>query len=617
MKNCKSIITAILITLIYCYSAWVYKPYKTLYYQIGGDSFGYYIYLPSFFIHHDLSDLKATLLAKYRRNDPGKIKNNEAPQLGVEPRGPRGNTIIKYTMGVAVMQAPFFLIAHFLAGILHDKQDGFSMIYMEALQISVIFYVLMGFLILIMILKNLFSDTVIALVITAVGLATNLYYLVCMNAPLSHPYLFFVYALLIYATISYYTTFLLRFLLLIGFCVGMIVLIRANEAYALLIPLLWGLVDRVSFIDRIRLVKNNLFSFIGAGLISFICIVPQLVYWKIASGSYIYYSYGTEKFDFLHPEIIRGLFGFGNGWLSYSPLMFLALIGIYRVAKRHNPSFVPLIIFLPLHIYIIYSWWCWFYMGSYGSRPMTETYPLLSIPLAYSIEWFWQSLIKKMVLVFLIGFFSAVVIFNTYQTSIDIFCSEIENWQSILAAFGKTRLSYKDIVILDTDESQPENLTFIKTLYTADFEDSTLSGSSLRFFRSGTRSLCIGKGQFSPSFGKTLKEIGAKPGQWIKACVSCYSEENPQSLWAHSSLIIESTLNKKAGKWKAIRLQNKIDSTKHEIWYSAANMWGRPYFYSRLPIDMKEDDKVAVYVWNASGPDIYIDDLKVELYIEK
>ena len=357
MKNYKSIIAALLVTVIYSFSAHVYKPYKILYYHTEGDALGYYMYLPAFFIHHDLNDLRTSMLAKYKHADPGKIINNVAPGLNAEARpAPNGHPVIKYSMGVAVLQAPFFLIAHFLAGILRQPQDGFSMIYMYAIQISMILYVLLGFLVLIFILERSFSDTVIAWVIITIGLATNLYCLASYNEPMCHAYLFFLYAVLLYAVIRYYATFSLWILLFIGFCCGMITLTRANEVYVVIIPLLWGLGSRNDVKQRLALIMSRIPSFIGVAFVFLLCLLPQIIYWKMVSGHFLYYSYGDEKFSFLHPHIIDGLFSFGNGWLAYSPIMYMAIIGIWFAYRRGDASIAPLLVFLPLHIYVIYSW---------------------------------------------------------------------------------------------------------------------------------------------------------------------------------------------------------------------------------------------------------------------
>jgi hypothetical protein len=102
----------------------------------------------------------------------------------------------------------------------------------------------------------------------------------------------------------------------------------------------------------------------------------------LVSGNWLFYSYGNEGFDFLHPHIFDGLFCFKNGWLSYTPIMLFALIGIMLMHDKNKKILLPLLTFLAIHIYVINCWWCWHYVNGFGNRPMVETYPLLAVPFA-------------------------------------------------------------------------------------------------------------------------------------------------------------------------------------------------------------------------------------------
>ena len=569
-----------------------------------GDSFGYYVYLPAFFIHHDLPDLYTTMAAKYKHISPG--------------RKAEGNYANKYFMGTAVLQAPFFLAAHLLAGYLHQSQDGFSMVYMYAIQLSCIVYGLLALFIVMLILWERFSDSVVAIVILIIGLGTNLYYLEVFHPPFCHPYLFFWYSLLIFFTIRFYRSFQRRYILLVGFVCGMIILTRFNELYAILIPVLWNIRSRVDIRKRFRLFNTNKLAIFAACLIMTLCIIPQGLYWKVSSGHFFYYSYQGEKFDFLHPHIIDGLFSFNNGWLVYCPIMLLALVGIWFTARYRDASFIPIVAYLTVHIYVIYCWWCWFYMGSYGSRPMTESYALLSIPLAYTVEWFWQSPMRKLSLTVISAFCIWLVAFQTYQTSLNIFNSELSNWRYNLITFGKTKLTYKESVVLDTKEFQPLNPVYIRMLGGNTFEDQSIIGSDTSVATSGHRSICVHQGQVCIGYSSTLAQAGAKPGQWIKAGINCLAKVPTDHNWHLASLVMAFTRKGKMTKWSTVSLQNKIDNPDHVIWHFPINKWGRVYFYSQLPSDMVSGDTISIYVENIhSGPDIYIDDLKVDLYEAK
>jgi hypothetical protein len=601
MRNYKSVLAIIVTGMIYIMSIYAYKPYDAMYHQSEGDAFGYYVYLPAFFIHHDLADLHKTMTAKYNHCMPG-----------VQAKGNFQN---KYFAGTAFLQAPFFLAAHVVAGWLHERQDGFSMPYMYGAILSCMSYVLLGLILLMLILRRYFTDSVVALVILIIGLATNIYYMVVNQPPFCHPFLFFWYSLLLFFTIRYYETLRSRFILLIGFTCGMIILTRPNEMYVVLIPLLWGLCDKQTVLERLKLLRAKLGYVIGAGIIMALCITPQLLYWKVSVGHFIYYSYQGEKFDFLHPHIWDGFFSFNNGWLVYCPIMFFALAGIWRSARDFSPALMPLMIFGAVHVYVIYSWWCWFYMGSYGSRPMIEVYPLLSFPLAYTVSWFLESWYKKTVLAIVFVFCSGVIFCQTYQSYKGFFNSEISNWRFNLVTLGKTKLTYDESIVLDTKEFQPQHPVFVKLLTENDFEDANLPGSDTTVHTSGHRSICVRMDSTFMGYKATLRQTGAKRGQWIKATISCMAKEPTNHIWHLSLLAIVCTeKGHKSLKWRILGLQNKIDNPNRELWHFPTNEWGRLYFYSQIPDDMTEDDDILVYVEHKQGTDVYIDDLKVELY---
>src|ERR1041385_7832573 len=109
------------VTLLFCCLAIFFyqtigQPGRTL----TWDTFGYYLYLPSTFIFPhtglDYNEWLQTIMAKYEPSDTFyqvfKIEN--------------GQWIIRYTMGTAMLESPFFFLAHVVAPLLGYPQDGFS-----------------------------------------------------------------------------------------------------------------------------------------------------------------------------------------------------------------------------------------------------------------------------------------------------------------------------------------------------------------------------------------------------------------------------------------------------------------------------------------------------------
>ena len=114
--------------------------------------------------------------------------------------------------------------------------------------------------------------------------------------------------------------------------------------------------------------------------------LPQLCYWKYATGEWLFYSYAGERFFFDRPHLWQVLFSFRKGWLVYTPIMVFAIWGITQL-PRYAPAWrfaIP--VWLAAHLYVMSCWWIWWYGGSFGQRPMVETYAILSIPMAAGIS---------------------------------------------------------------------------------------------------------------------------------------------------------------------------------------------------------------------------------------
>src|SRR5690606_31032876 len=76
---------------------------------IAWDAAGYYWYLPSLFIYGDLADQKwaDSIISQYQPGPPD--------IAGFGFRVDNGHVVMKYPAGMALVEAPFFFIAHAIA----------------------------------------------------------------------------------------------------------------------------------------------------------------------------------------------------------------------------------------------------------------------------------------------------------------------------------------------------------------------------------------------------------------------------------------------------------------------------------------------------------------------
>lgn len=207
-----------------------------------------------------------------------------------------------------------------------------------------------------------------------------------------------------------------RLLAAAGFTAGLITLIRPVNILVVIIFIFWKT-------DNLQGIKKRFFWFISspsqvAIMILFFLLpwIPQLLYWKEVTGEWLYYSYQDEGFFFLKPHILEGLFSFRKGLFIYTPLTLLMLSGMLLLRRRLSDPAIALWIFTPLFVYTVFSWWCWWYGGSFGQRPFVESYAIYAIPLATLIEWaLKQKRRVKTILLSLLLILSLHGVFQTFQ----------------------------------------------------------------------------------------------------------------------------------------------------------------------------------------------------------
>ena len=396
---------------------------------INHDVKHYYAYLPALFIHKDIKIQYSTYYDK-----------KETYYYWTEP-GPNDSRVFKTSCGVAYLYAPFFFAADFYANFFQTTylKNGYSAPYKLALQLAAVVYLFIGLFFLEKILKRLnFSSHTITVTLLLIGLGTNLLCYSSFNGPLSHVFSFALFSLFTYLSMLWYDKPNLKYSIFIGLTLGLIALIRPTNIIVGLIFLLYGVNSLSDFISRIKFLFSKPMLLITM-LISFMpWWIPQFIYWKYVTGFWLYYPYGEEGFFWLHPKFYHGLVGFRKGWLIYTPLMVLAVVGLFLMKKRVASLSVSLPLFTFINMYIMFSWWCWWYGGSYGMRPMIDSYALLAIPFAITTEKILSSALWKKIVLLLCGlFFIWLNIFQTFQYRAQVLHYDSMNQRLYFKQFGK------------------------------------------------------------------------------------------------------------------------------------------------------------------------------------
>ncbi len=370
---------------------------------IKWDIKSYYAYLPATFIYHDLS---LDFIYTNKTLDFGKW---------IWPaKTPTGKNAILTSCGLSILYSPFFFAAHEYAKISKKyNADGYSKPYHVALTFSAYFYFILALFILRRILLRYFKEKTTALTLFFIAAGTNLFYYVTYEAPMPHSYNFFLIVLFIYLLIKWHKKLNFKYTVFLGLTGGLIALVRPTNIIVLLLIPLYGVNSFKSMKENAnKLLKH--WSLILIMMISFIIVwIPQFAYWHYVSGKIFYFSYGENaNFFFGNPQISDFLFSYKKGWYVYTPVMLFATFGIYRLFKLKNDFALGSLLYLLIMVYVLSSWWSWWFGGAFGLRAMIDTYGLMSIPLAAFIDKKRKPDFLKPVIIFVLF---VLTFFNQFQ----------------------------------------------------------------------------------------------------------------------------------------------------------------------------------------------------------
>jgi hypothetical protein len=371
---------------------------------IQWDIKSYYAWLPAAFIYNDLS-------LEFRRAEIEKFGDLIWP---VET--PTGKHAIITTMGMSVLYSPFFAIAHNVAKLTRWEADGYSRPYRFALTFSALFYLWAGLLFLRGVLRRYFSEYIVAATIIAITLGTNLFYYSTYEAPMTHVYTFCLMAAFVWITIRFYENPSLKYIILGGIVSGFITLIRPVNIIVLLIFFLWDIRSVRDIRERLAFLASRAHWVLIMAAFFVLVWVPQFIYWHWVSGNIFYFTYGEAggRFFFNNPQIFNILFSVKKGWLVYTPIMIFSLAGIIiLLAKKTGPG-TAIAVFMILNIYILSSWWNWWYGGGFGLRSFVDSYSILAIPMGAFIAT--ASRQARMIRAPLFGTLALLLFFNLFQT---------------------------------------------------------------------------------------------------------------------------------------------------------------------------------------------------------
>lgn len=347
--------------------------------EIWADKAGYNVYLPSLFIY-DFNGSKF----------PKQIVEHTGYGFAIDST--TSKVITKYPYGVSLLQSPFWLIAHLLS----SEKNGFSLFYQKSIDFAGSFYLTQGLFFLFFIIrkyKSLFHSILLSL---GIIISTGIFYYGIFETGMSHIYSFCCLAAILFMILNYQSsTFQISCLIILSL---IYVLIRPLNII-FLTPILFFYIYNGSL-------KINLSAFKKTHLILLLSIIillliPQLLYYNYAFGSFVTDSYKNEPFLFPSPSrIFELLVSPNNGLLLYYPIIIGLLIYYFITNQVENKLIFSLLI---IYIIVYASWWSLSLGCGFGHRAINDIILIFFLPIITSSKqapkWFY-------------GFFIVCVLIN-------------------------------------------------------------------------------------------------------------------------------------------------------------------------------------------------------------
>lgn len=352
---------------------------------LRGDGNGYYAYVRSAVIDHDLN-----FENEFRRGDPlfREIYFDEPGSLRPSMRSSTGLVINQWAVGPSMLWLPFFLVAHAAVTVLNlfgagVPADGFSMPYRWFCAAGTACYGWLSLLLMRGPASRIAGVRAVVLAALALWWASSL--------PVYMYFLpFHVHALSAFV-VSLFLWYWLR-----------------RSSFPLTVPcwMIWGLlcglmidvyylnaiVGLVAVVELVtqavherRLSRRVVTTAVAFAIGLLVSLAPHVVAKWIVHGSPFSSGY-SDEFFWTTPRLWQVGFSTEHGLFVWTPVTLLAVVGLVRVSRRDARAATLLVVFA-LFYYTIASYQNWHGQSSFGNRFFVSLTAVFMLGGAAAAEW--------------------------------------------------------------------------------------------------------------------------------------------------------------------------------------------------------------------------------------
>jgi hypothetical protein len=595
----------LIIAMLMLFYTWQHGRYNGNY--INSDGKGYYAYLTAIFIYQDLD---------YNFVDDYEMKYY-APESYFHFKREIGEDVANVTFaGIAVLWLPFFLVAHLGSMIFGLPTDGYAPLYQWGVGIAALFYLLLALWGLKKLLEiygvNKYHIILVQIILT---FATPIYFYTTVDASFTHIYSFSLITLFFYYSKRYLMDNRAKHLYLVSLIFGLIVLSRpTNMIVVAALPFIAGSwpVLRDGILGLLKEYKQLIIAAVIFGAV--VSIQPLLYYAQV--GEFFIWTYTGVGFNFTDPHIFDVLFSYKKGLFLYTPILIFSLLGFFHLIRRNIYEAFCLFLYMFIFTYVISSWWSWWYGMSYGHRAFLDHYVVFGLLFGLALSddswktWRYMIYIVTPVLIW----FNMLQVYQFKNWILYWDMDEEKYWRIFL----KTDDEYKGMLWSEAKQIEQEEKQRImedkfkdlvsENIFEDNFErdlpDVQESFIEKNISRSGNTSVRLTKKYpYSPGLKTKVRNLPDSTRMLIRASAWVYVPDIPKM----NTFAIICSIENENGTYHYEGVDVNEDDLK-------IGEWNQIEIATENNKLRSPDDLLKVYVWYTGKREVFVDDIRVELY---
>jgi hypothetical protein len=364
---------------------------------VRGDGVGYYAFARAPLIEHSLDFTRDYQHA----NDSFRGAHlDENGQPKSDFRTPTGHLDNHFTVGPAILWTPFLLLTH--VGVLLARAlgspvaaDGFSAPYRITMALATAFYGFLGLLLTFRLARQYVEERWAFLATLAIWWGSSLPVYMYFNPSWSHAHSAFVVALFLWYWHQTRSSLSLPQWLILASITGLMLNVYYPNAMVLAVLAVEALRQYLSAFRRRSLpgassiprVPELLLRHLLFATVVLVCLLPTFITRYLIYGSAFESGYvSLREWLWFSPAFLDVLFASNHGLLAWTPILLLAIVGLFLFWRREPLVGAPLLAgFLAFYLFIS-CYPNWDGISSYGNRFFVSLTPLFILGLAVFLD---------------------------------------------------------------------------------------------------------------------------------------------------------------------------------------------------------------------------------------